>query len=127
MMASVAPDAVDWLDKHDGSAVAVLTLLLVLTTIYYAWQNRRMVKEMEAARRLTLLPKLALKIHTDRSGTLTSRYPQYRSGNSTRRPNTDCCSGKGTHGDFTGIRVEEAVAQSGRRERFPRPAETGHH
>ncbi len=43
----------------------VLTLLtgaLVIITAYYAWQNHRMVKEMREARRLSVLPKLAISI-----------------------------------------------------------------
>lgn len=39
-----------------------LTAALVLVTIYYAWQNQRMVGEMREARRLSVQPKLSLSI-----------------------------------------------------------------
>lgn len=45
---------VGWLDKHQGVASAVLTAVLVVVTIYYAFQNRRMVLEMQRARKLTV-------------------------------------------------------------------------
>lgn len=57
-----ATDVIDWLDKHDGSMIVLLTLALVLATVYYARQNRNMVSEMREARRLTMLRKLAIKI-----------------------------------------------------------------
>lgn len=43
------------------SATEVLTAVLVLVTGYYAWQNRKMAQEMAAARRVAVLPKLALE------------------------------------------------------------------
>jgi hypothetical protein len=43
------------------SATEVLTAVLVLVTGYYAWQNRGMVKEMQATRKVTVFPKLALE------------------------------------------------------------------
>jgi hypothetical protein len=42
-------------------AAALLTGVLVLITGYYAWQNRKMVQEMAAARRISVLPKLVLE------------------------------------------------------------------
>jgi hypothetical protein len=42
------------------SATEVLTACLVLITAYYAFQNQRMVREMSKARKVTVLPKLAL-------------------------------------------------------------------
>ena len=52
----VIPSAtvVNWLDKHQGVASAFLTAVLVVVTIYYAVQNRRMVLEMERARKLAV-------------------------------------------------------------------------
>lgn len=52
----VIPSAtvVNWLDKHQGVASAFLTAVLVVVTIYYAVQNRRMVLEMERARTLAI-------------------------------------------------------------------------
>lgn len=38
----------------------ILTAVLVVITGYYAWQNRKMAAEMAAARRVTVLPKLAI-------------------------------------------------------------------
>lgn len=49
-----------WLDAHQGTATTVLTLVLVLVTAYYAFQNRQMVLEMRRSRNAALLPKLAL-------------------------------------------------------------------
>jgi hypothetical protein len=40
----------------------VAIVVLVLVTVYYAWQTRQMVKEMRSARLLSLLPKLVLDI-----------------------------------------------------------------
>lgn len=54
---------IDFLDKHQGAATAILTAALVLVTVVYAWQNRRMVREMKHARDATILPKLALEFH----------------------------------------------------------------
>lgn len=48
----------------DAGAVttAILTAALVLITAYYARQNKRMVEEMAASRRVAVLPKLALDL-----------------------------------------------------------------
>lgn len=54
---------IDTLDHHQGAATAILTAALVAVTIYYAIQNRAMVKEMKHARDAALLPKLALDFH----------------------------------------------------------------
>jgi hypothetical protein len=51
------------LDRHQGASTALLTAVLILVTIYYAFQNRAMVKEMKHARDAALLPKLALDFH----------------------------------------------------------------
>jgi hypothetical protein len=56
-------DIVDYLDQHQGAAAVILTAALVLVTIYYAIQNRRMVVEMRRTRGLAILPKLALDFH----------------------------------------------------------------
>lgn len=42
-------------------ATEVLAAVLVLVTAYYAWQNRQMVKEMAAARSVSVMPKLAIE------------------------------------------------------------------
>lgn len=52
---------IDYLDKHSGASTALLTLALVLVTIFYAVQNRRMVGEMAKTRALAILPKLAVE------------------------------------------------------------------
>lgn len=39
----------------------VLTGVLVVITGYYAWQNRKMAREMAAARRISVFPKLVLE------------------------------------------------------------------
>jgi hypothetical protein len=57
VLASVPAEVIDYLDEHSGSMTALLTLALVLVTIYYTSQNRRMVHEMAATRKLTVLPK----------------------------------------------------------------------
>lgn len=41
----------------------ILTAALVTITAYYAWQNKNMVGEMAATRRMTILPKLAIGLH----------------------------------------------------------------
>lgn len=64
-MNAMAPTAtiITYLDAHEGAFVAILTLALVLVTIYYAIQNQRMVGEMAAGRRQAVLPKLAIGLH----------------------------------------------------------------
>lgn len=52
------------LDRHQGASTAILTAALVAVTVFYAWQNRKMVGEMKKARDATILPKLALDLHT---------------------------------------------------------------
>jgi hypothetical protein len=54
---------IDWLDKHQGASTAFLTLALVGVTIYYAVQNRAMVREMKRAHDAAIAPKLALDFH----------------------------------------------------------------
>jgi len=61
----------DFLDQHAGAFAALLTLVLIAVTAYYAFQNRRMVKEMERTRELSLLPRLALEFHRLGSATVT--------------------------------------------------------
>lgn len=51
---SVVTTAVNWLDSHQGTAVALLTVALVVVTTYYAIQNRRMAAEMQRANRLAV-------------------------------------------------------------------------
>jgi hypothetical protein len=53
----------DFLDQHQGAVTTVLTVVLLGVTFFYAWQNRKMVKEMQQARYATILPKLALEFH----------------------------------------------------------------
>jgi hypothetical protein len=59
----VIPSAtlINYLDDHAGAFTALLTAILIIVTAYYAVQNRRMVRELAAARELTVLPKLALE------------------------------------------------------------------
>jgi hypothetical protein len=54
---------IGYLDQHAGAFTALLTLVLIAVTAYYAAQNRRMVREMEQTRELSLLPKLSLEFH----------------------------------------------------------------
>jgi hypothetical protein len=56
-------NVIDFLDKHQGASTAILTGALVLVTVIYAWQNRKMVREMKHARDAAILPKLALEFH----------------------------------------------------------------
>jgi hypothetical protein len=42
--------------------LSILTGVLVLATIYYAWQTQRMVREMREAREVQLRPKIILGI-----------------------------------------------------------------
>ena len=41
--------------------ITILTAILVFITAYYAWQTRKMVKEMEIARRYQFIPSLKIK------------------------------------------------------------------
>jgi hypothetical protein len=43
--------------------LATLTAALVLVTMYYAWQTRKMVGEMEQARAATVLPRIAVSVN----------------------------------------------------------------
>ncbi len=55
-----------WLPLGAGLAdwsSLVLTAALVAVTTYYAVQNHRMVSEMRASRKLTVLPKLAAELN----------------------------------------------------------------
>jgi hypothetical protein len=59
----------DWQPTTIGAAMATsewvlatLTAVLVLATIYYAWQTHRMVREMRAAREVQVRPKVILGI-----------------------------------------------------------------
>lgn len=54
---------IDYLDDHAGAFTALLTLALVLVTLYYAAQNRRMVLEMRKTRNSAVLPKVGLEFH----------------------------------------------------------------
>lgn len=56
-------DLLGSLDRHQGVTTAILTTALVAVTVFYAWQNRRMVGEMKKARDAALLPKLSLNLH----------------------------------------------------------------
>jgi hypothetical protein len=48
--------------------IAGLTTVLVLTTIYYAWQTRQTVQEMRRARKVTILPRLIAGMHPKAAG-----------------------------------------------------------
>lgn len=43
--------------------IATLTGVLIIITGFYAWETHRIVNEMRASRKLTILPKLALDFH----------------------------------------------------------------
>jgi hypothetical protein len=47
-------------------AVAVTTGILVIVTLWYAWQTRQMVSQMESARAAQIRPHLALGVDLDR-------------------------------------------------------------
>lgn len=42
--------------------LALLTLVLVVVTAYYAWQTQRTVQEMRRARSAAVLPRLAVSV-----------------------------------------------------------------
>jgi hypothetical protein len=54
---------IDYLDRHSGAFIALLTAVLVVVTAYYAIQTYRTVSEMKRARRESIRPKLALNFH----------------------------------------------------------------
>jgi hypothetical protein len=62
-MCCVPPVAtiIDYLDRHAGAFTALLTLALIVVTIFYAWQNWRMVCEMKKSRDAAITPKLGLE------------------------------------------------------------------
>jgi hypothetical protein len=60
-MPVVRADIFNFLDQHQGASTAILTAVLISVTIYYAWQNRKMVKEMAATREVAVLPKVAIE------------------------------------------------------------------
>lgn len=45
---------ITWLDSHQGAASGFLTVVLICVTIFYAIQNRYMVKEMRRSRELSI-------------------------------------------------------------------------
>jgi hypothetical protein len=49
-------------------AVAVTTAILVIVTLWYAWQTRQMVSQMESAREAQIRPHLALSVELERAG-----------------------------------------------------------
>jgi hypothetical protein len=51
-----------------GRAVAVTTGILVIVTLWYAWQTRQMVSQMESARAAQIRPHLALGVDLERGG-----------------------------------------------------------
>lgn len=57
----IAANVINYLDQHQGATTALLTLVLICVTIYYALQNRKMVSEMAAAREAAVVPKLVLE------------------------------------------------------------------
>jgi len=63
MILMLYADLFDFLDQHQGASTAILTFALVAVTIFYALQNRKMVREMKKARDAAVLPKLALDMH----------------------------------------------------------------
>ena len=52
----------EWIDTHDGAALALSTLVLVVVTGYYAWTTRALVREshatLQAAARATLQERM---------------------------------------------------------------------
>ncbi len=54
---------IGWLNDNQGAVIAVLTLVLVAITGFYAWQNRRMVDEMRASRRQAVAPQFVLDLN----------------------------------------------------------------
>lgn len=63
MLALPPADIISWLNTNQGAATAVLTAVLIIVTIYYAFATGQMVGEMRRAREVTLLPKLAVELH----------------------------------------------------------------
>src|SRR6266540_3071013 len=54
-------------------AVAVTTGILVIVTLWYAWQTRQMVSQMESARAAQVRPHLALGVDLERGGAVFLR------------------------------------------------------
>lgn len=54
-------DVISYLDRHQGSMTLFATLGLIAVTLAYVIFNWRMVREMRETRKLTVLPKLAIR------------------------------------------------------------------
>ena len=63
MAAGMVPfaDVINYLDRHQGSMSLFATLGLIAVTLAYVIFNRHMVREMRETRKLTVLPKLAIR------------------------------------------------------------------
>ena len=52
---------IEYLDDHAGAFTALLTVVLIAVTVFYAIQNWRMVREMKLSRAAAIAPKLGLE------------------------------------------------------------------
>lgn len=52
-------DCIEWLDKHNGSFVALATLALVVVTIWYARSTSKLLREAQAQRTVAVCQALA--------------------------------------------------------------------
>jgi hypothetical protein len=64
----------DWLDAHDGSLLAVATLILVVVTGYYAWVTRGLVRETRTA--LLASSRATLQSRMDRVSEILIQQPE---------------------------------------------------
>jgi hypothetical protein len=55
-------DVISYLDRHQGAMTFFATLALIGVTLAYVLVNWRVVREMREARRLSVLPNLAIKL-----------------------------------------------------------------
>lgn len=52
---------VDWAIFFEKYSITIFTAVLVIITAYYAWQTRKMVKEMENAKMYQFIPSLKIE------------------------------------------------------------------
>jgi hypothetical protein len=68
----------DWLDAHAGSVQALVTVVLVLITAYYAWVSRLLVRETHATLQATV--RTTLQDRLDRVSALLAGEPELFEG-----------------------------------------------
>lgn len=61
--ATVFGSVIQYLDDHAGAFAALLTTVLIAVNVIYTILNQHVVREMQRARALAILPKLGVDLH----------------------------------------------------------------